>query len=1046
MLFSDLRPPLILVFRLRTITFLMFMAVALLEVISRAEVSTHTSRPSRQAKLTRVKQANNSADAEKLFAEANTLRSAWKAESFARAIYKYEQARLYWQNCKNQVMQAQALKSLGDVHSILSQYRKALDYYNRALLLSQTIGDLRMQIEVLNEIASISVDLGETPRALEHCEKARRLSKQIGDRLGEAEALNNIGLARYVSGDMKNALNLFHEALSIWETACDRQGQAKAINNIGYVHSDLGDIQKALEFFNRAIRLWQATANVRGQALSLTAIGTVYSWLGEKQEALYSHKHALQLFKTLGDRSGEAATLNGLGYVHDDLGDKHKALHYYNQALQIYRSVGNRDYAAITMGYVGRIYHSFGERRKALEYHEQKLIISRNLGDRRMEAYTLKDIGSVFDGAGDNRKALDYYGGALSISRSTGDRRCQAYTLVNMGYIYDKEGSKKEALNLYNEALGLFRAAEDRRGVTLALHNVARVKRDLGDLPEALATVKGLLETIESLRTKVISPELRASYFASVHQSYELYIDLLMLMSKQGLAGELNAAAFEASERARARSFLELLTESNLNIREGVDSDLLQRERALQQLLNAKSERQIRLLGNKQSSEDAAALRDEITNLTNDYREVKAQIRATSPHYAALTQPQPFSLSVIQNQILDADTMLLEYLLGDERSYLWAVTQNSITGYELPRRTELEAMAKRLYDLLTSSSRFESSKGARKNLADKQYAAVAANLSRMLLGPVATQLSTKRLVIVAEGILQLVPFAALPEPGLKAEDIGDASPLLIKHEVLTLPSISVLGVLRGELEGRQPAPGQVVVLADPVFDTDDSRVTVNRKPPPSRSRTRSRNPGETWSSGEKLVFQRLPFARQEATDIASLVPEGERRLVLDFEADRAFATSAQMGRYRIVHFATHALINDLHPELSGIVLSRVNRQGNPRDGFLRLHDVYNLKLPAELVVLSACETALGREIRGEGLIGLTRGFMYAGAARVLASLWKVDDRASAELMKHFYQGMLGPERLRPAAALQAAQIKMRSHERWKSPYYWAGFVLQGEWR
>jgi len=192
-------------------------------------------------------------------------------------------------------------------------------------------------------------------------------------------------------------------------------------------------------------------------------------------------------------------------------------------------------------------------------------------------------------------------------------------------------------------------------------------------------------------------------------------------------------------------------------------------------------------------------------------------------------------------------------------------------------------------------------------------------------------------------------------------------------------------------------------------------------------------------------FERLSLSRREAEQITALAAGGKKMKALDFAASRTTATRADLDQYRIVHFATHSLLNSQHPALSGIVLSLVDEQGQPQDGFLRLHEVYNLKLEADLVVLSACQTALGKEIKGEGLVGLTRGFMYAGAPRVVASVWKVSDQATAELMKRFYRKMLG-EGMRPAAALRAAQVSMWKEKRWEAPYYWAGFVLQGEWK
>jgi CHAT domain-containing protein len=334
----------------------------------------------------------------------------------------------------------------------------------------------------------------------------------------------------------------------------------------------------------------------------------------------------------------------------------------------------------------------------------------------------------------------------------------------------------------------------------------------------------------------------------------------------------------------------------------------------------------------------------------------------------------------------------------------------------------------------------------------------------MLLGPVASQLGRKRLAIVADGALQYISFAALPAPS-SGNDEGRISraepqPLFVEHEIVSLPSASTLATLRRETAGRKPAVKSLAVLADPVFADDDTRVRRNVGKAGAKEKTRSANSDETdivslqmsrsgretGVIGAEGAFGRLLSTRREATAILTLVPERDRMQALDFEASRTTALRPELGEYRIVHFATHGMLNNIHPELSGIVLSLVDKEGKPQDGFLRLQDIYNLKLSAELVVLSACQTGLGKEIKGEGLIGLTRGFMYAGAPRVVASLWKVDDRATSELMKRFYQGLLGPEALRPAAALRQAQLSIWKEKQWRAPYYWAAFVLQGEWK
>jgi len=348
----------------------------------------------------------------------------------------------------------------------------------------------------------------------------------------------------------------------------------------------------------------------------------------------------------------------------------------------------------------------------------------------------------------------------------------------------------------------------------------------------------------------------------------------------------------------------------------------------------------------------------------------------------------------------------------------------------------------------------------------------------MSLGPVAAQLGHKRLAVVTAGALQYIPFAALPAPTKQqgsrgAEEQGGKekltpaplhpltpAPLIVSHEIINLPSASTLAVQRRSLAGRPLASKTLAVLADPVFEPNDPRIKQRQpqlavKPTAPGGQTAARQRGEeSWlraardlSDGPQgAPFSRLLYSRTEANRLLSLVDDaGQRLSALDFTANLATALGAELGKYRYLHFATHGLLDEVHPELSGIVLSLVDEQGQPQDGYLKLHEIYNLKLSADLVVLSACQTGLGKQIKGEGIVGLTRGFMYAGAPRVVASLWKVQDDATAELMTQFYRGMLR-EGKRPAEALRAAQMAMLNKKPWQSPFYWAAFAVQGEWR
>lgn len=1025
---------------------LVFYRVALLLVVcSITAVATSQSsrragqKPSPQRLIELAKKAESDGD---------LLRSEWKEESLLKAIKKYKEAQTYCDTANDSRCEAEILKRLGDVHIVLSYYDTAVDYYNQALQLSRKLADEYLEVDLLNRISKAYLETANINKAVPHCRRAQEISRRVGYERGTAEALNYLGLISSLSGDVMQAQDSFNQALAIWRHVNYDDGLAYTLLHLGYLHGNLGNTQLSLDFYQRALALCQSINDTQKQALTLTAIGGAYTLAGEKQQALNFHTQALKLFRTMGNRTGEAATLNGIGYIYDLLGEKNNALRHYLKALQQYKALANRTSAAITLGYVGRVYSALGDKEKALQFYNEKLTSSRVLQDRRMEAYTLKDLGNVLSFLNRRDQALDCYQQALTLSRSVMDRRGEAHILESIGGVYEHLGQTSQALHYYQQSLSLMQAVTDRRGEILTLYSLARTERNLGRLTEARTHIEKSLKLIESLRTKVVSPALRISYVSTVYQHYEFYIDLLMRLDRQNPGAGYNLLALEVNEHARAKTLLENLSAARLNIRRGVDAELLAKEDQLQQRLNQKAEQQMRLLSGKGNPQQAMALKEEIEVLLAQFEEVKAAVREESPLYAALTQPRQFRLAELQKE-LDQESLLVEFSLGTDRSYAWAVTDNSVSSVELPGRSKIEAAAIQLYELLAA-------KEGRPDAAAR-YSEAATRLSNMLFGPIAPLPGRKRVVIVADGILQYIPFSALPEPDQAKQDPASWQPLIVNHEIINLPSLSTLAVLRREVSQRSKAPKALAVFADPVFEKDDPRVGSARNNNSRLPRSGSLRDGsvneqqparliqELESDDESVKIERLPFTYQEAQAIFKVAPEAETKRAIGFDANLKVVLDPELRQYRIVHFATHALLNSAYPELSGIVLSLVDKLGHPQAGFLRLNEIYNLDLPAELVVLSACRTGLGKAARGEGLIGLTRGFMYSGVPRVVASLWRIDDRAAAELMSFFYEAMF-TQHLTPAAALRAAQIKMWQTNKWQFPHYWAAFVLQGEWK
>ena len=974
---------------------------------------------------------------------------------YRKAQEYLDKALALFESLEDREREAIALSNLGRAYRGLNDRQKALDHYNKALGIHRVMNDRRGEAIALNNIGGLYEAIGDKQKALDSYNESLPIRQALGDRRGVAVILNNIGLLYHSIGESRKALEYHEKVLPLRREVGDKGGEAITLNNIGTAYKSLGQRQKALDYFNQSLVLRRALRDQRAEAVTLNNIGGIYHDLGEYQKALDSYNQSLTLRRAIGDKAGESVTLNGLAALYDSLGDQQKALDHYELALAPLKVANDLRGQAVVLNNIGKIFRSMGNYQKALDYYNQSLPLREAIRDRRGQSTTLTNIGMVYNGLGDRQKALEYCSRSLQISRDVGDRSGEGITLDNIGSVYIALGDHEKAFDYYSQALTLRREVGDRQGEATTLTNLAHVERDRGNLIPARNHTEAALRLLESLRTGVIGQELRASYFASLQGTFGFYIDLLMRLEKERPSEGHVAAALQASEQARARSLLELLSEAVAGIREGVDPGLLERERTLMEQLSVKADSQMRLLSGKPTAEQAAAIKKEIEALTMQYHEVETQLRSQSPKYSALTQPQPSGLKEIQQQ-LDPDTLLLEYSLGADRSFLWAVSTASVSSYELAKREDIEAAAKRVYKLFTArqlaTGESEDQQRTRIAKADADYPGAAQELSRMLLAPVASNLGTKRLVIVADGALQYVPFAALPSP---AADRGqarkdDGTPLIVDHEIISLPSASVIAVLRREASGRKPALQSVAVMADPVFDKNDDRVAAASAQPANQVAVAGdsdlqRAARDVGVTDRGLGIPRLPFSREEAEAILAVAPPGSAMNATGFKASRATATSSDLGRYRIVHFATHALLDSEHPELSGIVLSLVDEQGRSQDGFLRLHDLYNLNLSADLVVLSACQTALGKEIMGEGLVGLTRGFMYAGAPRVVASLWKVSDRATADLMGHFYAGML-KQGMRPAAALRAAQVAMLKNKRWQAPYYWAPFVLQGEWR
>ncbi len=988
--------------------------------------------------------------AERLFDEADNLRLKQTAESRRTAISKFDAAALLFAKAGDKVGEANTFRTTGTIYGRLSEFPKAAEYYAKAIEAFRMAGDKRNQAETHNSLGAVYYYTSQQEKAFAQCELAASLYRELKDKRGEAETLGNLGSLYSQAGQARKGLEYFLQSLPVLQAAKDQSNEARTLSNIATNYDDLGEPQQALEQYNRALLIRRQLNNKRGIAITLHNLAPVYKGLGEAQKAIDCELEALALMGDGGEKYLLAAIRNTMGTIYEDLGQGAKALESFDAALKLAREADNKAAIAATLSNVGGYYARSGDANKSLEYQTQALQLMREAKDVKGEALTLVKLGENYALLNDKAKALEYYNLALPLCRQIENRNWEAHVLELIGRTQVASGKQQQALEYYQQALQLTRTVSQRTGEASALYSMALAESQLGKTNEAQNHMEVALDLIESLRNKVTREDLRASFWASKQNLYEFYINLLMTRHKAEPTKGFDLIALKAKERARTRSLLDLLNEATANIRQGIEPELLAKERQLQAEINAKETKRLQLLAIRKTEKQGADLTKDLSVLIEEYQQLQAQIRTRSPNYAALMQAPAIEVKDIQ-QALDADTVLLEYFISQERSYVWAITSNTVISVALPAGKTIEALAQQAYNAMTYRNQpdLELTRTGRRGLSelaklrdrekqsDAEYEKTASQLSRILLGPVANQLNHKRLLIVADGALQYLPFSALPHP----QSTGTFTPLIAEHEVVHLPSFSSLLSLRRNRTARPAPAGLVAVIADPVFSELDLRfagaIALNA-PRSVASPLLTRAANETGTR-----FERLPHTKLEAEAIERLAAKGKALIIMGFAASRETIEQTDLSQFRIVHFATHGLLNSQHPELSGLVLSLINERGQPREGFLRLHEVFNLKLNADLVVLSGCQTAMGKEIKGEGMIGLTRGFLYAGTSRVMASLWSIQDKATADLMKRFYARLLG-NGLSAAEALRLAQLDMWNEQR--APYYWAAFTLQGDWK
>ncbi|CAN5381670.1 CHAT domain-containing protein [soil metagenome] len=867
-------------------------------------------------------------------------------------------------------------------------------------------------------------------KALEKLAKSVILFEKSNDLQGTANSLFQIAfIMGNEYGDEIKAIEYYEMALKIWQKIDDNAGKATCLKHAANELRDSGKREKSLAYSTEALLLDKKSNDKLGEAVTLSYLCRLYNDTGNFQKGFEACRESLQLGEQT-DPLTDYVTYSNLGALYENTGDAENSLNYYQTSLA--RALLVKDFLnpirpATIKGNIGIIFYRQKKYAEAIAYFQEVVSVGETVKRPLYSAYFLAQLSYIYLDLKEFEKALEYGEKSLLLYRQIAPNRSQL-ALNAVGKSYTALGKTAQAREIFSESLIILREKKDRYAESETLYNLAQLEDRAGNLELARQNIQQAINISEIIRADLLGKNQRSTYLTILKRFYELDIELLVKLYEKGTDEKYLEQAWQNQEKIRARSLLENFLENGFNLNDLELKDFFAKEQSLLEKISEAELTRVEAAKTKNVTRQNEAEKN-LQKALDDYQVLQEEIRKKNPRFSALNQPQDFSFADAQN-LLDNDTAFVEFALGEQQSYVWIIRKTSVKFVKLPSRNDINKSAREFYLALTDRNSKDETATIEKS---KQ-------LSRQILQPLSKEIANlKRLVIIADGSLQLVPFAALT---LANDETFE--PLAATMEIVNTPSFSSLVYVRENKANRQTSSNKLLaIFADPIFQDDDERISkIKRKSSLNSDETAKLNQTLRDFGVDRLA--RLPFSGIEAREIAKLAPQ-KTTLVLGANASRQTFLRGDFASYRILHFATHGFLNQQNPDLSGLVLSLFDENRNAQNGFLRVIDLYSLHLNADLVVLSACQTALGKDVDGEGIVGLTRGFMYAGASSVVSGLWKVEDAATAELMKRFYRAML-KENQTPAAALRIAQNEMRQIPRWRNPNNWAGFILTGEWQ
>jgi len=920
----------------------------------------------------------------------NQAEDQLKNGNYDKAIELYKEALIQAGRIDSESEEARCFMRLGLLYWNVGRLNESSDMYKKALSITQKISLKNEQEECLTaleiyKLYSEGKDFRSSrkyEKSIESFKKAINLARKINSKEHELKCLRQLSLTYWELNNFQEFFSLNKEALNIAKILNHKQEKGRCLNNIGIYNWRTENYSNTLNCFEEALKIAQELKNIKDESECLNNIGLTYNDLGNYEKALEYLIKALKIDKELEDGFSIAVDLNNIGSTF-----RRKGLFSDNK---------------------DNFY-------KALNYYNDSLQLARKINNRKMEIRTLNNIGFVYSHLDNYYDALKCFQSGLNNAEEINDIEAKGMILNNMGIAYYNLGDYEISTKFYQKAIDLAFKIKSEQILWEAYSGMGQCYEKKDEFSLALACYKKAIDIIDHIRSQLSLDTHKAGFVRDKLKVYEFLIDLLYGLNLNSSSENFAQEIFHTVEKAKARAFLECLQEAKIDIRANLSPALKEKEIEISNYISLLS---LELSKSDISEKRRKELLEKLGQAEEEYMTLISKMRIEIPEVANLVSPEPCHLEQVQKQLLDEKTALIEYFLAEQKSFMFFITKNNFNLYSLPSKEKIENSIKAYLKILSMP------------LEEKFSGALTAKrLFKELLFPIEKISDTiENLLIIPDGTLYYLPFETLV---LEPHNHSSGNDYLInRYKISYAPSSSALLFL-SEKKVSSKTRKDLLAFGNPVYPLRAS--SKNRK-----NKTYKDALGELYLN-QGFDFSPLPHSKREILEISKYFKKNKKDIYLGDKAKEETIKNAPLKDYQIIHFACHGFLDDKLPLRSALVLSL--GENKEEDGFLQVREIYNLRLNADLVVLSACQTGKGSLERAEGILGLPRIFFYAGARSVLLSLWRISDKATAIFMDHFYRCL--SEGNDKAQALRLAKIKMIDSN-FSHPYYWAAFVLNGD--